>query len=136
MSSYYGAAWEAYGVEHWESEEPSWTSSGGKSEFSDGRTPGSFSSDRQHHGRASGGGAESFDIASQDASSDASWWQGDSWHKGPPMGVVRIGSTLARLKMRPGRSQILGTTGTALGPVRMREIVVRDLVMVLEFEIA
>ena len=81
MSSYYGAAWEAYGAEHWESEEPSWTSSGGKSEFSDGRTPGSFSSDRQHHGRASGGGgAESFDIASQDASSDASWWQGDSWH--------------------------------------------------------
>lgn len=79
MRSYYGGAWEAYGVEHWESEEPSWTSSGGKSDLSDGRTPGSFSSDRQHHGRASGG-VESFDIASQDSSSDASWWKGDSWH--------------------------------------------------------
>lgn len=56
--------------------------------------------------------------------------------KGLPMGVARIGSTLARLKMRPGRGQTLGTVGMARGLVKMREIVVRDLVMVLEFEIA
>ena len=78
MSSYYGAAWEAYGVEHWEMEDSSWMSSEGKSGLSE-RQPWSSTSDRVPHGRAGEGEAENFDLTSQDASSDASWWQGDSW---------------------------------------------------------
>ncbi len=50
---------------------------------------------------------------------------------GPRMAVVRIGSTLARLKICPGGGQTLGIVGTARG---LGRILPKYLVKVLEFE--
>ena len=83
MSSYYGGDWKVYGVEVDSFVGPQEEERSGGSE-SHGWSPGDSS--RHSAGRASAwqrahegrGAVEHFDIASN-ASSDGSWWRGDSW---------------------------------------------------------